>query len=365
MPHNRILLRFARARQTFSDYLTAIGWSRPACVLASGVTNRELGARALILIAIIATALVTGMSVPDQFGNNRLASWSTQLQQAEKFQNRVLTIIVASTIYAEPSEPWPVLVEIDPSRWAPSDSVLHVRGLPPTAFLSEGYRLSSGVWLLPIVGLSNLEIHVPTGVSEQSELTFTLVRTDGSVLAKAHAVLSILEPVSTTAAAAAVVHMSTGDINRGAKEAESSPSAAMATSAPATPAALAPPEKKNESTASLGPSPATAPEQPLRTATTIPAQQLEHASKMLVRGKHELDNGNISAARQFFRRAAEAGLAIGAFLLASTYDSHELGGQRILGVQPDHAVAERWYKRAEELGAPRAKERLLRLSAGN
>src|SRR4051794_33574569 len=99
MPHNRILLRFARARQTFSDYLTAIGWSRPACVLASGVTNRELGARALILIAIIATALVTGMSVPDQFGNNRLASWSTQLQQAEKFQNRVLTIIVASTIY--------------------------------------------------------------------------------------------------------------------------------------------------------------------------------------------------------------------------------------------------------------------------
>ena len=82
---------------------------------------------------------------------------------------------------------------------------------------------------------------------------------------------------------------------------------------------------------------------------------------MLMRGERELENGNVSSARQFFLRAAEAGMANGAFLLASTYDSHELGRLRILGVQPNRTLAREWYKRAEALGAGLAKDRLARL----
>ena len=45
---------------------------------------------------------------------------------------------------------------------------------------------------------------------------------------------------------------------------------------------------------------------------------------MVARGEREIEQGNIAVARQFFLRAAQAGLARGALLLAATYDPREL-----------------------------------------
>jgi hypothetical protein len=90
----------------------------------------------------------------------------------------------------------------------------------------------------------------------------------------------------------------------------------------------------------------------------------ERAEKLIARGERETEQGNIAVARQFFLRAAEAGLPRGALLLAGTYDPRELSRMGVQGVQPNPAEARKWYMRARELGAPEAEERLARLPGG-
>ena len=85
--------------------------------------------------------------------------------------------------------------------------------------------------------------------------------------------------------------------------------------------------------------------------------------KIVARGERHLSEGNVAVARQFFVRAAEAGVARAALLLASTYDPYEFANLGIRGVQPNSTEARKWYKRAGELGAPQAAGRLLQLGA--
>jgi TPR repeat protein len=86
---------------------------------------------------------------------------------------------------------------------------------------------------------------------------------------------------------------------------------------------------------------------------------------MVARGQRDLADGSIASARQFFLRAATSGLARGALMLASTYDPSELVQLGALGVQPDVALARKWYEHARDLGAPEAEERLARLGASD
>jgi hypothetical protein len=74
--------------------------------------------------------------------------------------------------------------------------------------------------------------------------------------------------------------------------------------------------------------------------------------RLLAVGERHLAQGNIAAARAFFRRAADAGLAVGATLLATTYDPIELQRLKVLGVVADPTEARKWYRRARKLGAP-------------
>ena len=99
-------------------------------------------------------------------------------------------------------------------------------------------------------------------------------------------------------------------------------------------------------------------------APILSPQEREGAEKMVARGERDLADGNVALARQFFLRAATAGLARGALLLAATYDPRELARLGVLGVQPSPAVARKWYERAHELGAPEAQERLAGLVGG-
>ena len=118
-------------------------------------------------------------------------------------QHEALTVFVAPATYIEPSEPWPMLVDIDPPLGIPPGSVLHVRGLPPTAILSEGHRVSADVWAVPVAGLPGLEIQVAAGTAERIDLTLALIRRDGDLLAEARTVLTVLEPMDTTTTDAA------------------------------------------------------------------------------------------------------------------------------------------------------------------
>ena len=84
---------------------------------------------------------------------------------------------------------------------------------------------------------------------------------------------------------------------------------------------------------------------------------------LLSRGNDQLQHGNVAAARLYYQRAADTGLAQAALALASTYDPDELVRLSVVGTQPDRELARRWYERARELGAPEAERRLKRLSA--
>ena len=374
-----------------SDRLRTVGQSwvrRFAGLGVTGSTNRVVGASSFIVIT--ATAPLIGMLVLGPFvSHGRSEGPPGQLQPSQKSLHGALTIIVGSAIYAEPSEPWPMVVEIDPPQSVPPDAVLHVRGLPPSATLSQGYRVSGDVWAVPLVGLSNLEIHVAPDIPERSDLTLTLLRPDGRLLAKARTALSILKPVGWTPTIAAVKDTSGGDPARREQEAglrneliKTLPAATSQTiklqpaeydrgqeAAPEAPTGQGLSETKSVSTSALEFSPATTtaivPEPPLGAAKTMTLAERSRAKQMIVRGELDLNNGNVSGARQFFLRAAEAGLAQGAFLLASTYDSHEFAKLRFVGVQANPTIARKWYSRARELGALQAQERLTRLGVAD
>jgi len=83
----------------------------------------------------------------------------------------------------------------------------------------------------------------------------------------------------------------------------------------------------------------------------------------LAQGEQYLARGSIQVARQYFQRAADAGLAAAALRLATTYDPAELQRLEVPGVVPDRNLARKWYERARELGAPGVEPLLARLRA--
>ena len=62
-----------------------------------------------------------------------------------------------------------------------------------------------------------------------------------------------------------------------------------------------------------------------------------------------LKNGDLAAARSFFRRIADAGDARGALGMARSYDPDFLKTLGMPGLRPDRAAAQQWYARARSL----------------
>jgi hypothetical protein len=263
----------------------------------------------LSVLAIAATIHAVGIpgycSEPDVSINLHLA----QVRASDAFQ-----IIVAPTLTAAAPGKAPLAIAVSPSGALPRNCFLRVRGLPPTVSLSEGYATAPGAWSVPIDALSHLDMVVPTGVAGSSDLDISLVAEDGVLLAEATAVLMVM---ATPPSAPPSVPMSAS---------QNAPHA-------------------------------------LRVPNLSPADR-EAGERLIARGEREMEQGGIAVARQFFLRAAQAGLARGALLLAATYDPSELKRLKVQGVQPNIAEARKWYEKARDLGAPEAEEHLARLSGG-
>jgi TPR repeat protein len=91
----------------------------------------------------------------------------------------------------------------------------------------------------------------------------------------------------------------------------------------------------------------------------IDARQLD---ALLARGNALKVTGDLAGARLVFQRAAEAGNARAAFMLAETYDPIVLENLGELGLASDVKAARIWYGKAKELGSEAAQERLQRLA---
>jgi TPR repeat protein len=97
-------------------------------------------------------------------------------------------------------------------------------------------------------------------------------------------------------------------------------------------------------------------------AAAAPGVAREEIATLLARGRTYLANGDVSAARLAFRRAAEGGDAQAALALGGTYDPLVLKSLGAIGVASDPALARNWYQKAAELGSAEAPQRINQLA---
>ena len=161
---------------------------------------------------------------------------------------------------------------------------------------------------MPLVALPTLSIILPASSQSESSVTITLVSLEGQILAETSMVLSVLPPAPDSTPL--------GQVFR--------------------PGAARLPQSSSERERVLG---------------------------LHAKGIEQLERGNVVAARKFFERAVEGGLAQSAVALAGTYDPDELAKMKVVGLQPNVEEARKWYEKARELGAFEAVERLRRLGA--
>lgn len=103
-------------------------------------------------------------------------------------------------------------------------------------------------------------------------------------------------------------------------------------------------------------SPASLAASPAGSATLPPgAGEPAQIAALMRRGDALLAIGDVSGARRFYARAAEAGSPEGAQAAGRSYDPAELTRLGLHGVHPDPATATTWYRHAEALAAMTAR----------
>ena len=229
-------------------------------------------------------------------------------------------ISVAPTIVAEPASQTALGIEVGPREALPRRSFVRLHGLPPTVALTEAHSIAPGSWAVALLALPALKAHIPTSISGRAEVVITLIAEDGTQLAEARTAL-VFEPSEVKQKALRFL-------------------------TPTLPVPEGRPDRR-AGTAEEG--------------VKLSVEEKARAERLLARGEASLANGNVEIARQFFQRAADAGLAAAALRLGATYDPAELQLLQTQGVVADRVLARKWYERARELGAPGAIERLAKL----
>lgn len=233
-------------------------------------------------------------------------------------------IEIASEISVQPGVETPIPIHLRAWRGMPRQVIMLIRGLPEKVILSEGRAFGPGVWAVSPASASKLKIRSPESSVGKTPITIALVTLDGTTLAEAKSVLNA-EPQETAA---------TRQDN-----------AAVLT---AVPLKVSPSDVEAEAPQIL--------KKPLSN------EELESIRNLVEKGDESLKMGKVSAARLFYKKAAEEGSAFGALALGATYDAYELRRMNVAGgVQPDDKLAQKWYSMARDLGATEATARLERL----
>jgi len=252
-----------------------------------------------LIVRCVIVAVAVGAILADEVGG----AYAQQVQPP--------TVSVAPILRAEPASRVRLSIQVGPPAALAKNSFIRIRGLPPMAALSDGHSIAAGTWAIPLVALPTLSILLPAGMQGESSVGITLVGGEGDILAETKMMLVV------------------------------SPAAAE----PAPLRQALPPDRAGA---------APLPQSPL---------ERERALALHAKGIEQLERGNVFAARKFFERAVEVGLAQSAVALASTYDPDELAKLKVIGLQPNVEEARKWYEKARELGAFEAAERLRRLGA--
>jgi hypothetical protein len=237
-------------------------------------------------------------------------------------------ISIPSPITGEPGSVIPLPIRIDPLNALHKNTYVRLSGIPRGVTLSAG-NLIENWWIVPLFELPNLRVNIPTGVSGRAEIIVILFNLDGTTLATAETLL--------IAGSSGVVKTVKTPID-----------------VPEKPAGIVTPRTEMSV---KGPDRLVPPVQ-------LSIEDKARAEQLVAQGEKYLADANINVARQFFRRAADLGLAAAALRLAATFDPGELARLQVHGVVPNPDEARKWYERARQLGASEAEIRLTR-SLGN
>ncbi len=116
---------------------------------------------------------------------------------------------------------------------------------------------------------------------------------------------------------------------------------------PASPPAISSAEPPTPALPPASPRVAPAAEPPTPTLLSVPATLLDLLQRQ---GDTALRSGDVSAARRFYERGANAGCGACAEALAQTYDADQLRRMGTVGIKADPAQVEAWRARARQLG---------------
>ena len=252
---------------------------------------------------------------------------------------------LAPRILVEVDVETPLILNVGPPEALPANSYVQVRGLPESASLNEGHSVSPGIWSVPLRSLANLTILSPMAAAGTTEFTVRVVSIDGEVLAEVQSSIIVVAGYVIGQRSAAL---------------DAQPKMVQPPQPTAPPPVAAPPRAPQASLAAPIVQPPPAP--PLPSGPQLSSEDKARLEKMVGLGNKHMQSGNIAAAREFFRRAAEGGLADGAMLLATTYDPDELSAINVQGLSPDPAEARKWYEKARALGAVGVETKLARLA---
>jgi hypothetical protein len=278
---------------------------------SSGRTASKLsGLASGVALAIAAMTAALAPAVPSAFAQDRARP----------------ALDVAPVIQAQSTGTTALPIRVGPANLVPRQAFLRIRGLPPTAALSDGHSIGPGTWAVPLSALPRLRIEVPTGVEGRSEIAILLVSVDGTVLREARSMLVIAPGEPPPAPAPAGPRASTLRIQP-----------------------EGPPVPLDKGALDKGPQ--------------FSPGDRDRAVKMLQRGNELIANKDFSAAQHFYKRAAEMGLPEAALALARTFDPGEINRIGAVGLRPNPDMARTWYEKARALGSAEADEYLQRLSA--
>jgi TPR repeat protein len=151
-------------------------------------------------------------------------------------------------------------------------------------------------------------------------------------------------PPSGEAGASAAIGASSGGENAAARSAVSETTVETST--------------RTAPTNDTAPSSSAAPALPAPANPRLPAAAI---AELLERGDALLSTGDVTSARLFYERAADAGDGRGALRVGATFDPTFLGRVGLRNVRADQAEARSWYTRALDLGTAEAARQLKSL----
>jgi hypothetical protein len=215
------------------------------------------------------------------------------------------SVLKVANISATPGEKVPLGISVALDDQSQAGLVM-IRGIPKPLSLSSGFR-SGETWMVSVKDVPALTLDVPDGFGGTFEIEVTLVLGKESRERKV-----------------AAVRIAAVDRQPTSAKIENEPAPR-----PVTPA-IAPEEER----------------------------------AMIERAVDLLRNGDVSSARLLYQHLANSGSAVAALSLARTFDPDVLPSLGVIGMRPNPVEAQRWYKRAAELGSESAASR-LRASASD